>query len=76
MNDLKKVTSYDGYKVDDKTIRYFWELVLKLPIRHQKRLLTFATGTDRIPAGGMKEMSFKITKMATTASGSGNCRDM
>ena len=27
----------------------------------QKRFLRFVTGSDRVPVGGMSEMSFKIT---------------
>ena len=29
----------------------------------KKKLLLFATGSDRIPIGGMAEMEFKIIKM-------------
>uniref|UniRef100_A0A914V3A1 HECT-type E3 ubiquitin transferase n=1 Tax=Plectus sambesii TaxID=2011161 RepID=A0A914V3A1_9BILA len=63
LSELRNVTVYDGFKPSDPTVRHFWDLVLKLPEKHQKRLLGFVTGTDRIPAGGMKEMTFKITKM-------------
>ena len=66
MEELRKVTVYDGFQSMDKTIRYFWDLVLKLPPRHQKRLLLFATGSDRVPAGGMKEMLFKISRMTSS----------
>ena len=29
----------------------------------KKKLLLFATGSDRVPIGGMGEMEFKIMKM-------------
>ena len=29
----------------------------------QKRFLRFVTGSDRVPVGGMAEMSFKITRI-------------
>ena len=29
----------------------------------QKQVLLFATGSDRIPVGGMSEMQFKITRV-------------
>ena len=29
----------------------------------QKKFLLFTTGSDRVPVGGMGEMTFKITKM-------------
>ena len=31
----------------------------------QKKFLLFTTGSDRVPVGGMGEMTFKITKMVT-----------
>jgi len=66
MTELEKVTTYDGYTHNDKTIKNFWELVLKLPPKHQRRLLLFVTGSDRVPVGGMREMTFKISKMIST----------
>ncbi|XP_060602267.1 probable E3 ubiquitin-protein ligase HECTD2 isoform X2 [Ruditapes philippinarum] len=62
MKDLKKVTVYDGYHPLDPTIKYFWDIVLSLPIQLQKLFLLFTTGSDRIPIGGMAEMNFKITR--------------
>ncbi|KAK3698694.1 hypothetical protein RRG08_046196 [Elysia crispata] len=67
MEDLKKVTVYDGYSANEATIRYFWETVLSLPIETQKRLLLFATGSDRIPIGGIGEMTFKISRIDDTS---------
>jgi hypothetical protein len=29
----------------------------------QKKFLLFTTGSDRVPVGGMGEMTFKITKL-------------
>ena len=29
----------------------------------QKKFLLFTTGSDRVPVGGMQEMTFKITKL-------------
>lgn len=40
--------------------RYFWEVVLAMPEELQKKLLLFATGSDRIPIGGLDEMKFRI----------------
>ncbi|KAI0216959.1 putative E3 ubiquitin-protein ligase HECTD2 [Lamellibrachia satsuma] len=67
LSELKKVTSYDGYTSDDPTIRHFWDVVMGLSKNMQKRLLRFATGSDRIPIGGMKEMQFKITRVGDIA---------
>lgn len=43
--------------------RNFWEVVLSFPVDLQKKLLHFATGSDRIPVGGMAELNFKISKI-------------
>ena len=44
--------------------RAFWDVVLNMSLTNQKRLLLFTTGSDRIPIGGMNEMTFKITRGA------------
>ncbi|KAL8601284.1 putative E3 ubiquitin-protein ligase HTD2 [Nucella lapillus] len=63
MSELKKVTVYDGYTQQDSPIRNFWDVVLHLPLDMQKKLLLFATGSDRVPIGGMGEMTFKISRI-------------
>ncbi|ESN94683.1 hypothetical protein HELRODRAFT_68680, partial [Helobdella robusta] len=63
MNDLMKVTVYDGYNSESETVKYFWEVVTSLSGDVQKQLLLFATGSDRVPVGGMQEMHFKITRV-------------
>nr|XP_060624725.1 probable E3 ubiquitin-protein ligase HECTD2 [Anolis sagrei ordinatus] len=62
MHALQKHTQYDGYQKTDLTIRYFWEVVLEFPLELQKKLLHFTTGSDRVPVGGMTDLSFKISK--------------
>ena len=43
--------------------RLFWDVVLGWNMDLQKRLLLFATGSDRVPVGGVSEMTFKLTKV-------------
>ncbi|XP_048362006.1 probable E3 ubiquitin-protein ligase HECTD2 [Sphaerodactylus townsendi] len=62
MHALQKHTQYDGYQKTDVTIRNFWEVVLEFPLELQKKLLHFATGSDRVPVGGMADLNFKISK--------------
>ncbi|XP_041367987.1 probable E3 ubiquitin-protein ligase HECTD2 isoform X2 [Gigantopelta aegis] len=64
MSELKKVTSYDGYTAQDHTVKFFWDVVLAWSPDLQKKLLLFTTGSDRVPVGGMAEMSFKITRVS------------
>lgn len=44
-------------------LRYFWDVVLSFSLDLKKKLLLFATGSDRVPIGGMGEMEFKIIRM-------------
>ncbi|XP_052773561.1 probable E3 ubiquitin-protein ligase HECTD2 isoform X2 [Mya arenaria] len=62
MNELKKVTVYDGYGPAHPLIKSFWDIVLSLAKPLQKSLLMFTTGSDRVPIGGMAEMTFKISR--------------
>lgn len=38
-------------------------MVLAFPLELQKKLLHFATGSDRVPVGGMADLNFKISKI-------------
>eukprot|EP01135_Chromosphaera_perkinsii_P003479 Nk52_evm5s245 gene=Nk52_evmTU5s245 len=61
--DLEKVTKYDGgFKEDTPVIKFFWEVVHELTDDQKKKLLFFATGSDRVPIGGLSKLSFVITK--------------
>ena len=44
-------------------IRDFWDVLFEWAPEMQKRFLRFVTGSDRVPVGGMAEMSFKITRL-------------
>lgn len=73
---LKQSTSYDGgyeestpiillvFKTNVwlKMCRYFWEVVLNFSNEQKKKLLFFATGTDRVPIGGLAKLNFVIAK--------------
>jgi len=63
LSELKKVVVYDGYKPTDPTIQVFWEVLLDYNENLQKKFLLFTTGSDRVPVGGMAEMTFKISKL-------------
>nr|XP_018668053.1 probable E3 ubiquitin-protein ligase HECTD2 isoform X2 [Ciona intestinalis] len=65
LKDLKKHTAYQGYRSNDPTIIYFWEVLLSLPRELQKKFLHFCTGSDRVPVGGMQELNFKIVRTPT-----------
>ncbi|CAN0092590.1 unnamed protein product [Lampetra planeri] len=60
---LQSATEYEGYTASDPTVRYFWEVVHEFALDLQKRLLHFATGSDRVPVGGVQELHFKISRI-------------
>ncbi|CAB0012094.1 unnamed protein product [Nesidiocoris tenuis] len=62
LNELRKVTEYDGYKPDQLIISDFWEVLNSLDDELKKKFLLFTTGSDRVPVGGMGEMTFKVTR--------------
>ncbi|XP_034040351.1 probable E3 ubiquitin-protein ligase HECTD2 [Thalassophryne amazonica] len=63
MSILQKAAQYEGYSKTDATVRCFWDVVLAFPLELQKKLLHFATGSDRVPVGGMADLNFKISKI-------------
>lgn len=61
-NALEAATEYDGYSPDSPIIRHFWSEVHELPIESKRRLLQFATGSDRVPVGGMSKLKLIIAR--------------
>ncbi|KAJ1977816.1 hypothetical protein H4R35_002144 [Dimargaris xerosporica] len=65
---LELVTAYDGgFSANTPVIRYFWEVAHELTLEQKKRLLFFATGSDRVPIGGLGKLQFVITKNGTNS---------
>ncbi|KAF9168570.1 putative E3 ubiquitin-protein ligase HTD2 [Actinomortierella ambigua] len=62
-NALEQVTHYEGgFTARSRIIRWFWEIVRGYEDTDRKRLLFFATGSDRVPIGGLGRLSFTIAK--------------
>lgn len=62
INDLKRATGYDGYEPDSRYIQSFWRIVSNWPEEKQMQLLKFVTAAERVPAGGAKNLKFKIQR--------------
>jgi len=61
--ELEKVTIYDnGYHKEHFLIKSFWEIVHSLSLEQRKKLLFFATGSDRSPIGGLGKLNFVIAR--------------
>ncbi|CAG8653356.1 5956_t:CDS:2, partial [Racocetra fulgida] len=52
IEQLRSVTVYEGFREDEATIINFWAIFKAMDPMMQRKLLTFVTGTDRIPATG------------------------
>nr|CAB3252467.1 probable E3 ubiquitin-protein ligase HECTD2 [Phallusia mammillata] len=65
LRDLMKYTTYKGFVPNDPTIIFFWDVLFSLSRDLQKQFLHFATGSDRVPVGGMQELNFKIVRTPT-----------
>lgn len=65
---LKSITQYSGWgskedAIASPFIRWFWEHVEELTFSQQKKLLLFITGSDRVPATGMQNLTLKISRL-------------
>jgi len=61
--ELEKATNYDnGYDKDSDTVKHFWAVVHSLSETEKKKLLFFATGSDRSPIGGLGRLDFVIAR--------------
>ncbi|GAB7337952.1 hypothetical protein MBLNU457_4332t1 [Dothideomycetes sp. NU457] len=76
INELRAVTTYDGYTKDSKQIKWFWQVVESYSQEKQKLLLEFVTASKRVPIHGASTLVFRIEDMeADTGSlpGSSTC---
>lgn len=69
---LKSVTKYFGWSSNDEAkmsniVQWFWDYLYQLNYRQQKRFLVFVTGSDRVPATGIQNLSFTIKKINSHA---------
>ncbi|KAJ1728971.1 hypothetical protein LPJ61_003753 [Coemansia biformis] len=60
---LERSTIYDGgYTRSSAVIRHFWEVVAGFTDELKRKLLFFATSSDRVPIGGLSKLHFVIAK--------------
>ncbi|KAK6637179.1 hypothetical protein RUM44_007593 [Polyplax serrata] len=62
-NELEEATEYDGgYTAETPIIKHFWGLVHAMSLDDKRKLLQFATGSDRVPVGGLSRLKMVIAK--------------
>ncbi|KIY91897.1 ubiquitin-protein ligase E3 A [Monoraphidium neglectum] len=58
LSELEAATHYDdGYSSTTPVIRWFWEVAHSLEEAQRKRLLSFITGSDRVPIKGLAHLT-------------------
>lgn len=62
---IRSVAQYDGWKSrsqeeEEVTVQWFWQSFESASPKDQRKLLTFITGSDRIPATGASALSIRI----------------
>lgn len=60
INVLKSLSVYENFSPSEPVILWFWEIIGELSPEMKKKLLSFVTGTERIPAVESSQMSLKI----------------
>lgn len=63
---LQAVAIYDGWKKDEKAgnnavVAWFWEIFTEAAASEQRTLLSFITGSDRLPAMGATSLIIKLS---------------
>jgi len=59
---LRRNAQYDGYSEDLPYIEAFWQILLKFDKVQKKRFLSFVTGSDLAPVGGLQELQLVIQR--------------
>ena len=49
VEELKKMTQYDGFEADDQVIVWFWEMLNEMSVSQRIAFLQFATARSRLP---------------------------
>lgn len=67
VNVLRSVTHYTGWKskedaVNSRVVNWFWDYLNRASVEEQKRVLQFITGSDRIPATGIENLSLNLNR--------------
>lgn len=61
-SQLKRNAHYEGYSEDSEYVEAFWQLLLQLDVSQKKRFLSFVTGSDLAPVGGLQELQLVIQR--------------
>ena len=60
--ELRRLAHYEGYDKEDPYIQDFWKILESFDTDQLKKFLSFTTGTDRAPLGGLKDVRLVVQK--------------
>ncbi len=56
VDEWRSATEYNGYTSSDPVIVWFWRALKSFNREERAKVLSFATGTSRVPLGGFVEL--------------------
>jgi hypothetical protein len=60
--EMQEGCRYENFEEDDATVQFFWEVLFEYDLEKKKKFLSFTTGSDRSPIGGLKNLGLVIMK--------------
>lgn len=61
-SQLRKNTHYEGFSEDSEYVASFWTVLLTFDSVQKKRFLSFVTGSDLAPVGGLQELQLVLQR--------------
>lgn len=60
---LRAAARYEGgYTADHQAVKWFWEIVGGMSLEQKRQFLSFTTGSDRAPVGGLASLSICVQR--------------
>ena len=60
MDDWRSATEYHGYNASDAVIVWWWRALKSFSKADRAKVLSFATGTAKVPLGGFAELPVRF----------------
>jgi len=62
LEHLRPKAQYEGFTAESQCIIWLWEVLQGFDALHRRLFLSFVTGSDRSPVGGLGELQLKIQR--------------
>lgn len=59
---LRSVAKYEGYTENSTVIHHLWQVLMEYDVGMKRLFLSFVTGTDRAPIGGLRKLTLIIQR--------------